>query len=721
MIKFSQTKFVVSVLLGIFCLFGGALITSAEETPASNSAGYYFLFLTNSKSSNASIGVSNKYSSSSSCLNDQKVATNSSGIQLAVGCTKYPKYEDAEKKASLMLGPIRKDIEKKAGPAELENFKCGGLNLEIMGCFPRIVYYFIYKPTQYFLMGSGYLFDTMLNLSIRKEFVSDPPFIEKSWKIVRDFSNMIFIFVLLYTGVSTILGAKGWEKTVRNVIIIALLINFSLFFTKVVIDAGNILAVGVYESIKSGSSSLSEGLSGKFQPQSFLGAAGEVSDAMDAIVVFLLASVISGYAGYIFFKAALLFLGRLIAFWGLMIVSPFAFISIALPKGSIFNKWLDTLINQAFVAPVYLFFIYIILQIVNAGILDGTQMTGSWLFDKLLTPIIIGVLIILAMQKALALATTMAGDFGKGTSDLISKPLGLAGTVALGAATGGTALLARSTIGRAAQGLAESGALARLATGDNAFGRFAGRQAINLADKARTGTWDVAGTKVGKATIGKAASAFGVKLEGPGEGAKDGFKGSMERQSKHDLEVAKKLKMTDEEKGKIEGYTKEKAVFAEKDFKEKVDAEKEAKKAVETSAGGFGKLAKQEALIKATRERDDAEKVHKKAQEEEKKAKDKIAEENARRRGVYAQDTRSKVRTGMMWATGNLAYSHAEAKRSADKLRSKTVAEEEGEEKKKKDLTETLKKLTEETGGKKEEKKEGKPEKKDEEKEEKAH
>ena len=395
-----------------------------------------------------------------------------------------------------------------------------------------------------------------------------------------------------------------------------------------------------------------------------------------------------------------------------MIFSPFAFILMATPKsfegrfGFSFDKGINLLISQAFVAPVFLFFVYIIMKVISGGtgILGGFAQTGDW-FKDLLGPVIVAALLIIALQKALAIATDMSGDFGKITSNLISKPLGLAGTVALGAATGGAALVARSTIGRAAQGLTDSGALSRLATGDNAFGRFAGRQAITLADKARTGTWDVTGTKIGKATIGKGAAAFGVKLEGPGAEAKGGFKGSMERQSKHDLEVAKKLKMTEGEKGKIEGYTKEKVVFTEKDFKEKGAAEKEAKKAMETSAGGFDQLAKQEALIKATRAREVAEEAHKKAQAEEKVAKERIAEENARRRGVYAQDTRSKVRTGMMWATGNLAYSHAEAKRSADKLRSKTVAEEEGEEKKKKDTTEIITKLFEE-------KKEGKEEEK---------
>lgn len=421
---------------------GGAGVASAQGT--TSSAGYYFLFITNPGSTNISVGVSNKYSNFSSCMSDQKVATGTSGAQLAVNCSYYSSDGAAIAKASIMGSAAKKNIEKNSGPTELKGFACGGLAFEVKGCIPIGVYYLIYKPTQYFLMGTGYMFDIMLNLSIRKEFVSDPPFIDKSWKVIRDFSNMAFIFVLLYTGIATMLGTPGWAKTVRNVIIIALLINFSLFFTKVVIDAGNILAVGVYESIKAGNPSLSEEISKGFKPQGFLGATN-VSDAMDAIIVFLLAAVVSGYAGYIFFKASLLFLGRLIAFWFLMIVSPFAFISITLPKGNVFSQWWGLLLNQAFVAPVFLFLLYLIMQIANAGIFDGSQMTGSWLFDKLLTPILMGTLILMAMQKALALSEKMAGDFGKLGASMVTKSMGL--TAAGVAMTGGAGVRALSAIG----------------------------------------------------------------------------------------------------------------------------------------------------------------------------------------------------------------------------------------------------------------------------------
>lgn len=531
----------IITLIGIVFLLGGFGVGSVHAQAASD-AGTYYIYLTNADTTNVSATVSSKFANFSSCMTDQKSKLANTAYKLAVTCNYYSSKAQADNVATRTAAAIKNNIEKKAGEKVLASFKCGGLGFDIIGCIPKGVYYLIYKPTQYFLIGTGYMFDIMLNLSIRKEFVSDPPFIEISWKVVRDFSNMVFIFVLLYTGIATMLGTPGWAKTVRNVVVIALLINFSLFFTKVVIDAGNILAVGVYESIKAGSPSISEGIAKGFEPQSFLGATN-VDDAMDAIVVFLLAAVISGYAGYIFLKAALLFLGRLIAFWFLMIVSPFAFISITLPKGNVFSQWWGILLNQTFVAPVYLFLLYLIMQIVGTGILGGTQMTGSWLFDKLLTPIIMGALILMAMQKALSLAEKMSGDFGKLGASMAGAVVGVAGGVALG----GTAIAGRAIGGKIAAKAFEGGTMQRWAASEKtgllgAAQRNLGMRGTMALDSARSASWDA--RSVGLVSKGMKATGVDVGKAGGKGGYVQGQKDWVKEQKKK----AASMEMTDGEK-----------------------------------------------------------------------------------------------------------------------------------------------------------------------------
>jgi hypothetical protein len=73
--------------------------------------------------------------------------------------------------------------------------------------------------------------------------------IDSGWKIIRDFSNMIFIFILLYIAVSTILSLADYKKQLAIVLVTAVLVNFSLAFTKFTIDVSNKVTVEAYNKI----------------------------------------------------------------------------------------------------------------------------------------------------------------------------------------------------------------------------------------------------------------------------------------------------------------------------------------------------------------------------------------------------------------------------------------------------------------------------------------
>lgn len=359
------------------------------------------------------------------------------------------------------------------------------------------------------------------------------------------------------------LGMGNWKKTVLQVVIIALLINFSLFFTKVVIDAGNILAVGIYSSMgtpKSASEThlnspsagfeernISAGLVKAFEPQSFISAAGAggLKNPMDATVIFIISALVNGFAAWVFFKAALLFIGRLIAFWFLMIVSPFAFISTTFPKGNKFEEWFHLLIAQAFVAPVFLFMVYLIMQLVSGGSgILGSFVTnqggagGNFTFNTIIGPVIVATILIIALQKSLKFAEKMAGDFGALGAKLGGKVLGVAGMaagLAGGVALGGAAFAGRQTFGRAAQRIGESEGLKKFA-GNNPF---LGKMAFGATDKLSKGTFDLRGVKA----VQSAAKKGGVSVGNPWAGAKGGFEGGEKRQHQADLKFAEKLEV----------------------------------------------------------------------------------------------------------------------------------------------------------------------------------
>ena len=119
------------------------------------------------------------------------------------------------------------------------------------GCVERIFYFLLYVIPAFLLEKSAQLFDALVNLGINSSLFH-APFIPVAWAIVRDLSNIFFILVLLYIAIRMILNIGGSEtkKMVTMVIIMALLINFSMFFTEVVIDSTNILALVFYNKLE---------------------------------------------------------------------------------------------------------------------------------------------------------------------------------------------------------------------------------------------------------------------------------------------------------------------------------------------------------------------------------------------------------------------------------------------------------------------------------------
>ena len=93
-----------------------------------------------------------------------------------------------------------------------------------------------------FLAITGVLLNGSMAATLHmKDIVAATPAIETVWKIVRDFSNIFIIFMLLYASISMILERKGlsFNELLKNIILSALLINFSLFFTKVAFEYGS--------------------------------------------------------------------------------------------------------------------------------------------------------------------------------------------------------------------------------------------------------------------------------------------------------------------------------------------------------------------------------------------------------------------------------------------------------------------------------------------------
>ncbi len=232
--------------------------------------------------------------------------------------------------------------------------------------------------------------------------LQDLPIVDIGWKIIRDISNIVFIFIALWSGISITLGvgdngSKGWGL-LAQMVLVALFINFSLFITKAVVDASNIAALHFYNLIRTEgegdafdgglSSAFMQGLRIQtiYDPNTLRGGGqgantssylGGAVNMFNIILIGFFGSIFMLVAAFVFFAAAIMFIVRIITLVMLMVLSPLAFVAWLLPGASgLASTWWSKLWSQSFFAPLYLALAYIVVATINSpGFRDS--------FDKL--------------------------------------------------------------------------------------------------------------------------------------------------------------------------------------------------------------------------------------------------------------------------------------------------------------------------------------------------
>lgn len=121
----------------------------------------------------------------------------------------------------------------------------------VMGCLIHIMYFF-FVTIPSFLLGIAGKFLDFISAMTLSDYIYGLPFVDNIWSLIRDFANIFFILILLYAAFQIILGLGhgGGKKMIASVILMALLINFSLFISRVIIDTSNVLAQIFYNKIE---------------------------------------------------------------------------------------------------------------------------------------------------------------------------------------------------------------------------------------------------------------------------------------------------------------------------------------------------------------------------------------------------------------------------------------------------------------------------------------
>jgi hypothetical protein len=469
------------------------------------------------------------------------------------------------------------------GNSVSNSIECSFLDLAC-NIFKLIINFILFIPIA-ILTISGLFMDVSMSIAINPYMYGAgnatlETGLRTAWAIVRDFSNIGFIFALFVIAFNLILNKTFLnfdpKKGVVRVIIMALLVNFSFLFSRLIIQTADIFSNVLYNKITSeqtsgdinlsnlgntaslisatGYKSPSLSITSKINPQTLLMDSGFVDTGNSVTTVATAAALGGAYGGiqgglwgagfgaatgaylfqfktasfyvsygllavmifficltliYVFIKSALLFLGRVFGLWLSIIISPIAFVSWSIPflekdKNVGFENWVTNLAKLAFMTPLFLFFIYLTVKILNLGnALIPLQIQDSQ--DTSLIPSLLRVLLPLVgatfiLMRGMKLATDMSGVIG----EMVGKMSGAVTGLALGAATGGAGFMARQTLGRGASALATStaGSTGMVGKGINRMSKAVGAS-----------TFDVRNNKFAMDKFGKLTGAAGEKID----------------------------------------------------------------------------------------------------------------------------------------------------------------------------------------------------------------
>lgn len=367
--------------------------------------------------------------------------------------------------------------------------------------------------------------------------------INEMWTVIRDIFNLLFIFGLIFAGFKIILGVddSASKRTVGMIVVAALLINFSLYVSQVVVDFTNVAAYQIHQMINPGTAESKKGLLGipinNVSNQFYLitglsenrgeideelaPVSGGVDQFLKALVLGFVFLIFYTILGFVFAACAIILFTRFFALIFLMIFSPLMFLGWVMPSlASLGSSWRKMFLNQALVGPALLFMIYLSLRALQG--LGTADKEGG------LIATIVYLLIVVAFLFASLKVAKSFGAYGSAQAMSIGKSWGnsvrgYAGAAAGSATFGLAGRIGRSQIGGRMQKYAESDAAK-----DAAANSWLGRRKLNIARKLGDASFDA-----------RNVGGIGKKL-GVGGGI-SGYKTRTEEIAKRDKEYAESL------------------------------------------------------------------------------------------------------------------------------------------------------------------------------------
>jgi len=435
----------------------------------------------------------------------------------------------------------------------------------------QVVAYYSLVFFSWILWASATFFDYSLAYTINiQNVVSHMTIINVAWNVFRNFINLIFVFLVLYIAIGTILDSPDYnaKKMLSKVIIAAIMINFSLFITKVVVDTSDIMTLLFYNQIVSttasygstagvangGTQSVNTGSANTgsvntggqisaavvnslglqtmwgigaskgttFNASSYNQNGKSVLGTPNILVGFIGAGLFILTTSFVFLLSGILFVYRMIVIIFLMVTSPIGFVGSILPGGKKQSgDWWSRLTSNAVWPVIYMALLYCVMLTVLKSGQAVVPDANKDLFSSIFTGSTFSAAIILNffVINGLLLGCIMVAQSYK--AEGFNRARDLAGKFSYGTA----GLVFRNTAGRVANTMA------------NSDSRWFGKNAQNIATRSAFRTLK----GIGGRSFDFRNSLKDVKQADVGKGVEGGFAKSVEESTKSKLAFGKTL------------------------------------------------------------------------------------------------------------------------------------------------------------------------------------
>ncbi len=426
------------------------------------------------------------------------------------------------------------------GVASNSGWSCSSLG----SCLAGLVY-IVPALSAYIAYIAAYFFDIIAQLSLQSSAYS-LNFLATGWQTALSVANMAFLFILIFIAITIMFQAEtgGTMRMLGTLILMALLVNFSFFITRVVIDAGNLLAVQFYNAqnlpafhppdyltnIANGATGTPTGsggpvvgdltapimnavnLQGLFSNTTFQdfisnnkNFVGTLNQIITLSFLFIAVAVIYWILIFTFMFAGVKLLLRIVVLWFVLITSPLAFAVAALSSGGgpakqAWEHWKSALIQFSIYPAAFFFIFYVVAGTVNsiAGANGGiytqifsdlnSNFSSTSIIDSVAVVVVRMGIIIAVIYFALKGADMVAVEGNKFAESVVGRVTGFAANTARGAASraGGVGGFAfQRSVGRGAEAMDRS--LASTRFGNERFGYWLRRNTVQRVSNASVG------------------------------------------------------------------------------------------------------------------------------------------------------------------------------------------------------------------------------------------